>query len=250
MTQLLKRIFLKLPCDSVPNFNAVEVDSTFYAIPPAGRADTWAASTPLDFRFCLKVPQAITHEKALLDCDEDRDAYLRAIEPLGSKAYCLLLQFGYFNKRAFRHAHEFFDRLDNFLQKYPGPVPLAVEIRNRAWLTPEFFRLLQSHRTAYCLADQAWMPPAEEVLARHNVLTGDFLYVRLIGDRAGIEKVTKTWDRVVVDRTEAIRRLVAALAGIVPRSDIVVFINNHYAGHAPASCEDLLAAMARAKNNP
>jgi len=129
-------------------------------------------------------------------------------------------------------------------------VPLAVEIRNRAWLTPEFFRLLQSHRTAYCLADQAWMPPAEEVLARHNVLTGDFLYVRLIGDRAGIEKVTKTWDRVVVDRTEAIRRLVAALAGIVPRSDIVVFINNHYAGHAPASCEDLLAAMARAKNNP
>ncbi|MBN1511059.1 MAG: DUF72 domain-containing protein [Phycisphaerae bacterium] len=227
-------------------FNTVEVDSTFYAIPPAGRTATWAASTPGDFRFCLKVPQVITHEKALVDCDEDRDAFLRAIEPLGAKAYALLLQFGYFNKRAFRHAHEFFDRLDNFLQKYPGPVPLAVEIRNRLWLTPEFFRLLQSHRAAYCLADHAWMPSPEEVLARHDVLTGASLYVRLIGDRAGIEKVTRTWDRVVVDRTEAIRRLVAALAGIVPRSDIVVFINNHYAGHAPASCEDLLAALARA----
>jgi len=227
-------------------FNTVEVDSTFYATPPASRAAHWAASTPADFRFCLKVPQAITHEKALLNCDAERDTFLRAIEPLGSKAYALLLQFGYFNKQAFRHAHEFFDRLDNFLQKYPGPTPVAVEIRNRAWLTPEFFQLLQSHRAAYCLADHAWMPPPEHVLARHDLLTGDFLYVRLIGDRAGIEKVTRTWDRVVADRSEAIRRLVAALAGVIPRGNVVVFVNNHYAGHAPASCEDLLAALARA----
>jgi uncharacterized protein YecE (DUF72 family) len=47
-------------------FDAVEVDSTFYAIPSARTVAGWAARTPDRFRFCVKVPRTLTHEKVLV----------------------------------------------------------------------------------------------------------------------------------------------------------------------------------------
>ena len=46
-------------------FRTVEVDSTFYAIPPAKTVRGWAERTPADFQFALKLPQEITHERRL-----------------------------------------------------------------------------------------------------------------------------------------------------------------------------------------
>jgi uncharacterized protein YecE (DUF72 family) len=227
-------------------FDAVEVDSTFYAIPPTDRVANWARRTPAHFRFCLKMPKVITHEKVLVDCERDRDAFLRAIEPLGEKLHSILLQFGYFNKQAFARPADFLSRLDNFLQAFPDDIPVAVEIRNKWWLKPAFFDLLRAHRTAYVAADQAWMPPVEQVLANHDVITGDFVYVRLVGDRKKTEEITTTWEKTVLDRRADLERLVRALAGVIPRADVVLFVNNHYAGHAPASCEEFLDAMEKA----
>jgi uncharacterized protein YecE (DUF72 family) len=52
-------------------FATVEVDSTFYGCPSARTVNNWAARTPEDFIFSVKIPQAITHEKALVDCDSE-----------------------------------------------------------------------------------------------------------------------------------------------------------------------------------
>ena len=60
------------------------------------------------------------------------------------------------------------------------------------------------------------------------------------------EEITTTWEKTVLDRRADLARLVKALAGVVPRADVVLFVNNHYAGHAPASCEEFLAAMEKA----
>ena len=38
-------------------FNSVEIDSTFYACPPAERFNRWYEATPPDFVFALKVPR-------------------------------------------------------------------------------------------------------------------------------------------------------------------------------------------------
>src|SRR5215210_6529336 len=46
-------------------FDTVEVDSTFYAVPPAATIDQWARRTPAGFTFALKLPRAITHEAGL-----------------------------------------------------------------------------------------------------------------------------------------------------------------------------------------
>ncbi len=57
-------------------FDAVEVDSTFYRAPSASMVRRWYAQTPKGFVFAAKIPQVITHEKVLVDCDEELRQFL------------------------------------------------------------------------------------------------------------------------------------------------------------------------------
>ena len=224
-------------------FDVVEVDSTYYRSPTARMVAGWAERTPAEFRFALKVPGEITHERVLVDCEAPMDSLLATLEPLTPKIRCLLLQFGYFNRSAFRSAAPFFERLDAFLVAYAPRVPLAVEIRNKGWLTREYFDVLRGHNVAATLVEHAWLPPIDRLIEMHDVVTGPFSYFRLIGDRKGIEQVTKTWEQVVVDRSADLRRVAGAIRHIAERTEVVVFVNNHYAGHAPTTCRDLQAAL-------
>src|ERR1019366_1822226 len=83
------------------HFNSVEIDSTFYRIPSESTVQGWAKKTPEGFVFAAKVPQVITHEKVLVDCDAEFKQSVDVMELLGEKLGPLLLQFGYFNKKAF-----------------------------------------------------------------------------------------------------------------------------------------------------
>ncbi len=229
-------------------FDIVEVDATFYRIPAARTVAGWFDRTPDHFQFTVKTPAVITHEKILIDCDEERDRFLNALAPLRHKLRSILLQFGYFNKKAFSNVEAFLERLDRFLDAFPDPHRLAVEIRNKSWLGPRFFDLLRRHRVAYVLTEHVWMPPVEHVLESHDCLTGDFGYLRLIGDRKGIEETTTTWDKIVIDRRERIASIVRAVNNLVSHAEIVTFINNHYAGHGPETAQNFLDAMANENN--
>ena len=223
-------------------FPAVEVDSSFYGVPRAAYVANWAKATPAAFRFALKMPREITHERVLVDCGETVDKLLAAVEPLGEKLLGVLLQFGYFNRTKFRSAAPFFERLDAFLTQYAPHVPLVCEIRNKSWLTGDYFDLLRRHRVVAALVEQAWLPPIERVVEQHDVLTGPFCYVRLIGDRKGIEEITRQWDEVVIDRGADLRRVAAVIRQVAEQTSVYAFVNNHYSGHAPATCAALAEA--------
>ena len=66
--------------------NAVEGNTTFYATPALDTVASWAEQTNPDFRFILKLPKTITHERRLTDVDEELHAFLAAVEPLGPGA--------------------------------------------------------------------------------------------------------------------------------------------------------------------
>jgi uncharacterized protein YecE (DUF72 family) len=72
--------------------NAVEGNTTFYATPSPDTARSWAEQTAPDFRFVLKLPRPITHERRLTDVDEPVRAFLTAIEPLGPRVHTLWIQ--------------------------------------------------------------------------------------------------------------------------------------------------------------
>ncbi len=183
-------------------FPIVEVNSTFYRVPSKGMIQGWRDRTPAGFRFVLKVPQVITHQKQLRDTKKEVDEFVEAILPLGDKLTGVLLQLGYFNRGAFASLDDFLDVLDPFLADWPGDkVPLAVEVRNPRWVGPKLVEVLRDHHAVLTLTDQTWMPKPAEVAGLVNPVTGPFGLVRLLGDRESIEKVTTTWGKIVVDRS-------------------------------------------------
>jgi uncharacterized protein YecE (DUF72 family) len=221
-------------------FPIVEVDSTFYRVPSKGMVQGWRDKTPKGFRFVLKVPQAITHQKQLRGCEADVDEFVASILPLGDKLSGALLQLGYFNRGAFASLDDFLGVLDPFLNYWPqAQVPLAVEVRNPRWVGPKLVEVLRDHNTALTLTDQTWMPRPSEVVKSVDPVTGPFGLVRLLGDRESIEKVTTTWDKTVIDRSNDLAETAGVIQTMAERVPVTVFVSNHYSGHSPSTAKDL-----------
>jgi uncharacterized protein YecE (DUF72 family) len=215
-------------------FDTVELDNTFYRTPALSTVQGWNTKTPSGFIFAAKVPQVITHEKVLVDCEDDLNHFLKTMDALGDKLGPLLFQFGYFNKSKFKSVAEFLALLKPFLKKLPNGHKFAIEIRNKSWLDPQFVDLLREHGVALALIDQGWMPRPWEMKEGLDLITADFTYVRWLGDRKGIEEKTKTWDRVIVDRRGDLLEWLELLKKVHKRRiQILAFANNHYAGHGP-----------------
>ncbi|GAA4725027.1 DUF72 domain-containing protein [Phytohabitans rumicis] len=107
--------------------NAVEGNTTFYATPARSAVASWARQTDPDFRFVVKLPKTITHERRLAGADEEVRAFLDAIEPLGPRAHALWLQLpGSF-------APDDVPVLAGFLRRLPTIHRYAVEVRHRAF---------------------------------------------------------------------------------------------------------------------
>ncbi len=220
------------------HFDTVEVDSTFYRAPALSTVKGWYAKTPKDFLFAAKVPQKITHEKVLEDCDADLAEFLNVMDTLGEKLGPLLFQFGYFNKAAFPGLGDFMARLVPFLKKLPKGRMFAAEIRNKNWLVPQFVDALRQHGVTLTLIDQSWMPRPAEWFKKFDPITADFTYVRWLGDRKGIEEKTKVWNKTIVDRTGDLSEWAQILGKVHKRKiKIFAYANNHYAGYGPATVE-------------
>jgi uncharacterized protein YecE (DUF72 family) len=214
-------------------FRSVEVDATWYHVPSARTVDGWNERTPDGFVFSAKVPQVITHQKVLKECEVDLEAFVEVMRRLGPKLGVLLFQFPYFNKRIFPDLSAFLERLFPFLQNLPGDVRFALEVRNKGWLTDPLFEALRQHHVALAWIDHPWMPGPRQYARIPGAVTSDFLYVRWLGDRYKIEEVTQTWDRLVYDRREDAERWAEVLKELSPRVDrFYGYYNNHYAGCA------------------
>ncbi len=226
-------------------FDTVEVDATFYRTPDARTVDGWRDRTPPGFLFAAKVPQVITHEKTLVDCGEEWDAFTRVMDRLGDRLGPLLLQFRYFRKDELPEPAAFLDRLEAFLPRLIPPRRYAVEVRTRRLLTPRLYDLLARHGVALALIDHPWVPRIGEMMGDPRVLTADFAYLRWLGDRKGIEKITTTWDRLVVDRDRDLRAWVPAVRSMLAGGRPVFgYFNNHYAGYAVGSIDQFRALWA------
>jgi len=109
--------------------NAVEGNTTFYATPALDTVRSWAAQTAPGFRFILKLPRTVTHERRLAEADEPLHAFLAAIEPLGRRAHALWIQL----PPSFGPAD--LGALVRFLRRLPPGHRYCVEVRHRAFFT-------------------------------------------------------------------------------------------------------------------
>jgi uncharacterized protein YecE (DUF72 family) len=179
-------------------------------------------------------PQIITHEKVLLDCEAESDEFLTRMNLLREKLGPMLLQFPHFDKYAFNSVAEFLPRLHFFLKRVQGmsAYKFAVEIRNKSWLDARFADVLREYNVALVLNDTSFVPRPWEMKEQFDLVTADFLYVRWLGDRKGIEKQTTTWGKPIIDRQDDLRNWVDLLRRLVTDKRIrklIAYANNHYA---------------------
>ncbi len=107
--------------------NAVEGNTTFYATPARGTVESWARQVSPDFRFVVKLPKSITHERRLTGIDDELRSFLDAIEPLGPRVHALWIQLpGSFGPTDL-------GALAGFLRRLPSSYRYAVEVRHRAF---------------------------------------------------------------------------------------------------------------------
>jgi uncharacterized protein YecE (DUF72 family) len=107
--------------------NAVEGNTTFYATPAPDTVKSWAEQTSPDFRFILKLPKLITHERRFADVGDPLRAFLAAIEPLGPRVHALWIQL----PPSFSPAE--LGALAGFLGRLPHGYRSCVEVRHRAF---------------------------------------------------------------------------------------------------------------------
>jgi uncharacterized protein YecE (DUF72 family) len=228
-------------------FDTVEVDSTFYRCPTIEAVRNWALKTPPGFIFSLKIPQTITHQKILVDCDKEFEEFFGAAYVLGDKLGPMVFQFPFFNDSVFSSPVQFVSRLQAFFKRLPrNGHQFAVEIRNKYWLKPRLLDLLRENNVALVLQDQSRMPRPKE-LENYDLITADFAYIRWLGDRKGIEKLTTTWNQTIIDRTADLQTWVDVCEKIQKRGIMqYVYANNHYSGFAPATVE-LFRSLCKAK---
>jgi uncharacterized protein YecE (DUF72 family) len=89
--------------------------------------ESWAGQTAPGFRFVLKLPKSITHERRLAGTEEELGSFLRAIEPLGPRAHALWVQL------PASFAPTDLGALAAFLRGLPRSHRYAVEVRHRAF---------------------------------------------------------------------------------------------------------------------
>ncbi len=152
-------------------FDTVEVNATFYGTPKETTLRRWYEETPPDFLFALKASRFITHIKRLKDIEEPLKRFYFVISPLKDKIGPLLFQF----PPTLKYQREV---IANFLALLDQHFRTAIEVRHQSFHTEDFLELLITHNVALCLSDTAGRYPS-----LFEVLTADFVYIRLHGSR-------------------------------------------------------------------
>ena len=130
--------------------DAVEGNTTFYAVPARETVVSWARQTGPDFRFVAKLPRLITHERRFAGVDDELRAFLHAMEPLGTRIHALWIQL----PGSFGPADV--PVLDGFLSRLPAAHRYAVEVRHPAFFDdPRATSLLEGVLAA---AGAEWIP--------------------------------------------------------------------------------------------
>ena len=157
-------------------FNSIELNATFYSIPSINQVETWRDKTPDDFKFFPKITNSISHFKRLKDVDNQVDEYCSNISNFSTKLGMVFLQLH--NNFSFKD----FDRLKDFIEKFPQGIPLALELRNSSWFNDFeiseqiLYPFLEENKVTNIIVDTAGR---RDLLHMH--LTTPIAFVRYVG---------------------------------------------------------------------
>jgi uncharacterized protein YecE (DUF72 family) len=204
-------------------FDFAEIDSSYYVMPDKFMVKNWYRKTPARFKFTAKFPKVITHDKRLTNVKDELDYFFTSMRELDDKLLCLLIQLPPSMKIS-----EGLELLERALPRFDPAFRYAVEVRDNSWyqdLAYDFFA-----RNNMCMV---WSRLHD--LQTPPVVTTDFVYLRLIGN-----KWMDTYGKVQDDGntelqywTNKIKQISLYEEAANRVSGVVVSASNSYSGFGP-----------------
>ncbi len=204
-------------------FDAIELNTTFHAMPTAEKVRRWAERVGEDFEFAVKATRAVTHDLPLSQAAPVLAVFLDAVRELGGRLGPVLLQLPP------EATVEQLPGLAVLLDALPDDVKFAIEFRSATWFRSEMFDLCRARNVAVVAAELEGHPESAGIIP-----TADFLYVRLLGRHGRFPDETRERFDPTPRLIDWHRRIVAAASESDVRECWVLF-NTDYAGHAPAT---------------
>ena len=131
--------------------NTVEGNTTFYAVPSRAKVERWVEETPPSFRFCPKLPRTISHAGKVMDHLAEVSQFLAVMRSLGDRLGPIFLQLPP------TYPPSMIEDLRAFIEWWPAPLQLAVEVRHPTWFDAAHHQTLQallaSHQMARVIID-------------------------------------------------------------------------------------------------
>ena len=129
----------------------IEGNTTFYAVPAPRTVEAWSEQTPDGFRFCPKIPKAISHNGKLADYVGRAQEFVNILRPLAARLGPMFLQLPP------SYSPRLTADLTEFLEAFPKNIRLGVEVRHLDWFdAPQrdsLNQLLASHNMARVVID-------------------------------------------------------------------------------------------------
>lgn len=204
-------------------FNAVEINSSFYRPHQHSTYTRWAESVPDSFRFSVKIPRTITHDRHLKGIASELSAFLQQSSGLGDRLGGVLVQLPPSLAFDTRAANAFFKRLRGEL---PPDVAIACEPRHLSWFAPRLDAFWSRHNVNRVGADPA-IAPAAAVPGD----AGQWRYCRLHGAPQMYYSAYPA---------EALTALAETLTALDSVSPPWVIFDNTAAGHAVGNAYQLM----------
>jgi uncharacterized protein YecE (DUF72 family) len=222
------------------HFSAVEINSTYYHIPPPRNMAALARRAEGRLDFAVKAHQDMTHSRDKYA--EALPSFQAALVPLREAGVlgCVLVQFP-FSFKATGANTDFLRRVASDLR----PDPVVVEFRHRTWLTDETFGLLSELGASYCCVDEPRLPNLPPPIVR---ATASVAYVRFHGrNRQKWWTHAEAWERYdylygdaeLLEWVPKIRLLAQAA------EKCYAFFNNHARGQAVTNAQTLASWLAQ-----
>jgi uncharacterized protein YecE (DUF72 family) len=203
------------------HFDTVELNNTFYRLPPESGLLNWHDSTPKGFSFAVKGSRFLTHMKKLKDPEPGIKRFFERVDLLGKKLGPVVFQLP-------PHWESNPERLEIFLGALPRRHRYAFELRDPTWHNEQIYRVLRRHNAAFCIFEIAGWRSGFEI-------TANFSYVRLHGPGAAYQgsysaRTLKEWASRVSDWLRMLRA-------------VYIYFDNDQAAYAVRNALELKAMV-------
>lgn len=220
-------------------FDTIEVNSSFYRIPPVTHARSWVKRTSFndDFRFTVKLYKGFTHGEPE-SVDEAR-LFRQFLEPLqeNHRLGAVLMQFPW----SFKNDNRSMEKLRGLFGEFRD-FPIALEVRHSSFQNADFLRFLQSENVSFVNIDQ---PLFSNSVKPSDLMSGPLAYVRFHG--RNYEKWfahEESWERYDYLYSQAeLEPWVERIATMSEEKDVYAITNNHFRGQAIINAIDLKRSL-------